>query len=199
MAVTAPREQCMSGSGMYSNPHAGGSRTAPEGGVSVERDIWPRCIVWTWIPGCTHCTAGVVGHMGIGTSDGEIWEFLGGGASKGPRGGGLAFGPVLRYVQLSDKYVTRGTWDEGIQETIRKWEGTMHGVCVSNCHSFVADCLHEMRYFGFPCWRWLSYLLALWIWLGGRCPTVSRGVCACLVPVLIALSMFCMYMMFDNA
>jgi hypothetical protein len=42
----------------------------------------------------------------------------------------------------------QGTWDEGVQAAVEKWHGRMHGACVSNCHSFVADCLHEMRYAG---------------------------------------------------
>merc|ERR1719282_1586096 len=94
--------------------------------VDADRDYWPHCIVWTWIPGCTQCTAGIVGHMGIGTSNGELWEFLGDGASRAPpHSNGLAFGPILRYVQLSPKLVCRGTWDEGIDNTIKKWRGRM--------------------------------------------------------------------------
>merc|ERR1711963_618366 len=92
----------------------------------------------------------------------------------GPRGGGLGFGPVIRYLPLNPRLVHRGTWDEGIETTIKKWHGRMHGACVSNCHSFVADCLHEMRYAGIPCWTWLSYLLAVWIWVLGRFANVSR-------------------------
>ena len=132
------------------------------GTVDIAANRWPRCIVWTWIPGCTQCTVGIVGHMGIGTSSGEVWEFLGEGGSRAPPGG-LAFGPILRYIQLSERHVRRGTWDEGIENTIKKWRGRTHGACVSNCHSFAADCLHEMRYAGIPCWNWLSYLLAIWV------------------------------------
>uniref|UniRef100_A0A7S1MGA4 Uncharacterized protein n=1 Tax=Alexandrium catenella TaxID=2925 RepID=A0A7S1MGA4_ALECA len=142
--------------------------------ISVDDDCWPHCIVWTWIPGCTQCTAGVVGHTGIGTSAGQLWEFLGDGASRGPQGGGLGFGPVMRYLPLNPRLVRRGTWDEGIQTTIKKWRGRMHGACVSNCHSFVADCLHEMRYAGVPCWNWLTYLIAVWMWVFGRFANVAR-------------------------
>mmetsp|Transcript_32658 Transcript_32658/g.75930 ORF Transcript_32658/g.75930 Transcript_32658/m.75930 type:complete len:201 (-) Transcript_32658:82-684(-) len=163
--------------------------------VSVEDDCWPCCIVWTWIPGCTQCTGGVVGHMGIGTSTGQLWEFLGDGASQGPRGGGLAFGPIMRYVQLNPRRVHRGTWDEGIETTIKKWRGTMHGACVSNCHSFVADCLQEMRYGGIPCWTWLPYLLAVWVWVAGRFPNCPRFLLcflstACVVGIIIAFAFF---------
>mmetsp|Transcript_105453 Transcript_105453/g.308311 ORF Transcript_105453/g.308311 Transcript_105453/m.308311 type:complete len:200 (+) Transcript_105453:47-646(+) len=150
--------------------------------VSAEEDCWPCCIVWTWIPGCTQCTVGIVGHMGIGTSAGGLWEFMGDGASQGAQGQGLAFGPVLRYLRLDPRRVRRGTWDEGIETTIKKWRGRMHGACVSNCHSFVADCLHEMRYAGIPCWTWLPYLLAVWIWVLGRFASFSRFV-YCFLPV----------------
>mmetsp|Transcript_51144 Transcript_51144/g.121547 ORF Transcript_51144/g.121547 Transcript_51144/m.121547 type:complete len:206 (+) Transcript_51144:82-699(+) len=205
--MSAPREQMTMSSGPYTTVHGTDSNNGKElppsrlvrdGNVNVARDTWPRCIVWTWIPGCTQCTGGIIGHMGIASSDGEIWEFLGGGASRGPREGGLAFGPVLRYIQLPERYVRRGTWDDGIAETIRKWEGTMHGVCVCNCHSFVADCLHEMRYFGLPCWRWLSYLLAVWIWVCGSFPDGKRAA-MCLLPVVLVVALIFGIWMLDRA
>eukprot|EP00438_Fugacium_kawagutii_P035927 Skav228000 [mRNA] locus=scaffold390:386221:390830:- [translate_table: standard] len=41
-------------------------------------------------------------------------------------------------------------------------------------HSFVADCLHEMRYAGIPCWNWLSYVLAIWVFVLGHFTTCPR-------------------------
>ncbi|CAE7370349.1 TMEM222 [Symbiodinium natans] len=133
------------------------------GAVDVSQDLYPYCIVWTPIPGCTWCFP-FIGHMGIGTSTGQVWEFMGFGATKAPRGG-LSFGPVCRYVQLSPKAVRRGTWDDAIEAGLQKVSGRPHGACISNCHSFVADCLHEMRYGGVPCWNWLSYVLAIWLFI----------------------------------
>eukprot|EP00928_Gymnodinium_smaydae_P041323 TRINITY_DN27986_c0_g1_i1.p1 TRINITY_DN27986_c0_g1~~TRINITY_DN27986_c0_g1_i1.p1 ORF type:complete len:220 (+),score=21.86 TRINITY_DN27986_c0_g1_i1:49-660(+) len=169
------------------------SRSTTKGSkVDASSNHWPGCIVWTWIPGCTQCTVGIVGHMGIGKSNGELWEFLGDGASRAPQSGGLAFGPILRYVQLDERRVRRGTWDEGIENTIKKWRGRMHGACISNCHSFVADCLHEMRYAGIPCWNWLSYLLAIWIFIGGRFSSGSRALLFFVPIIVVAIVVFAM-------
>jgi len=153
--------------------------------ISTDHDCWPCCIVWTWIPGCTQCSAGIIGHLGIATSKGQIWEFMGDGAQRGPAEGGLAFGPIIRYLPLNPRLVRRGTWDDGIEQTVKKWRGTMHGACVSNCHSFVADCLDEMRYAGVPCWTWLSYVLALWVWVCGRFASAFRFLYCCVPTVII--------------
>ncbi|CAJ1458646.1 unnamed protein product [Effrenium voratum] len=81
--------------------------------------IYPQCIVWTWLPGCTQCTVGLVGHMGITNSKGEVWEFVGTGADRNQ--GQLAFGPIIRYLPLSPRFITRGTCDEGIAKAIEKY------------------------------------------------------------------------------
>ncbi|CAJ1330673.1 unnamed protein product [Effrenium voratum] len=125
-------------------------------------------------------------HMGIGTESGQVMEFMGFGATKAPKGG-LSFGPVCRYVQLSARGVRRGTWDDAIRAAAAKASGRPHGACISNCHSFVADCLHEMRYGGVPCWNWLSYTLAIWVFFLGRFTTCPRTT-VFLVPVAIALT-----------
>mmetsp|Transcript_100953 Transcript_100953/g.263227 ORF Transcript_100953/g.263227 Transcript_100953/m.263227 type:complete len:204 (-) Transcript_100953:255-866(-) len=166
----------------------GRATSSAPGPVDLEGNLWPCCIVWTWLPGCTQCTAGVIGHTGIGTSRGDLWEFLGDGASEAPPDGGLAFGPIIRYLQLDPSLVRRGTWDEGISTTVQKWRGRMHGACVSNCHSFVADCLDEMRYAGVPCWSWLPYLLAVWVWVLGRFPSRARAAMF-LLPIIVVLAM----------
>ncbi|CAJ1330671.1 unnamed protein product [Effrenium voratum] len=153
--------------------------------VDVSEDVYPRCIVWTPIPGCTWCFP-FIGHMGIGTESGQVMEFMGFGATKAPKGG-LSFGPVCRYVQLSARGVRRGTWDDAIRAAAAKASGRPHGACISNCHSFVADCLHEMRYGGVPCWNWLSYTLAIWVFFLGRFTTCPRTT-VFLVPVAIALT-----------
>mmetsp|Transcript_58875 Transcript_58875/g.137975 ORF Transcript_58875/g.137975 Transcript_58875/m.137975 type:complete len:202 (-) Transcript_58875:26-631(-) len=161
------------------------------GVVDVSQDLYPYCIVWTPIPGCTWCFP-FIGHMGIGTSTGQVLEFMGFGATKAPRGG-LSFGPVCRYVQLSVKAVRRGTWDGGIEAAMQKASGRPHGACISNCHTFVANCLHEMRYGGVPCWNWLSYMLAFWLFMFGHFTTCPRTT-VYIVPVVIALAViFFMY------
>ena len=169
------------------------SETTPRecrGEVDVEEDLYPCCIVWTPIPGCTWCFP-FIGHMGIGTSEGQVMEFMGFGATKAPKGG-LSFGPVCRYVQLKKDRVRKGTWDDAIHSAMAKASGRPHGACISNCHSFVADCLHEMRYAGIPCWNWLSYVLALWIFVFGQFTTCPRTT-VYLIPVVIALAVIIVF------
>eukprot|EP00927_Polykrikos_kofoidii_P076217 TRINITY_DN7301_c0_g1_i1.p1 TRINITY_DN7301_c0_g1~~TRINITY_DN7301_c0_g1_i1.p1 ORF type:complete len:226 (-),score=21.73 TRINITY_DN7301_c0_g1_i1:98-736(-) len=154
--------------------------------IDVDRDLFPRCIVWTPIHGCTWCFP-FVGHMGIATERGEVWEFMGGGATPAPKGG-LSFGPVCRYVQLNRGWIRRGgSWDAGIANGIKRVQNNPHGACVSNCHTFVAECLHEMRYGGIPCWNWLSYLLAIWIFFFGKfttCPRSTLYIIPCCVAIV---------------
>mmetsp|Transcript_29203 Transcript_29203/g.63466 ORF Transcript_29203/g.63466 Transcript_29203/m.63466 type:complete len:199 (-) Transcript_29203:46-642(-) len=158
--------------------------------VDVEEDLYPYCIVWTPIPGCTWCFP-FIGHMCIGTADGQVMEFMGFGATKAPKGG-LSFGPVCRYVQLRKDRVRRGTWNEAIHKAMAQATGRPHGGCISNCHSFVADCLHEMRYCGIPCWNWLSYLLAVWVFICGHFTTCPRTT-VYLVPVVIAFAVILIF------
>eukprot|EP00747_Dinoflagellata_sp_TGD_P209661 gnl/TRDRNA2_/TRDRNA2_83036_c0_seq1.p1 gnl/TRDRNA2_/TRDRNA2_83036_c0~~gnl/TRDRNA2_/TRDRNA2_83036_c0_seq1.p1 ORF type:complete len:241 (-),score=32.38 gnl/TRDRNA2_/TRDRNA2_83036_c0_seq1:98-757(-) len=161
--------------------------------IDPSRDCFPRCIVWTIFPFCSACLP-FVGHMGIGNSRGEVFEFMGGGAFRAPQGG-LSFFPVTRYVQLSPRLVRRGTWDEAILTTIRKYKGVGHGACVSNCHTFVAECLAEMRYAGFPCWGWVYMSLAVWIFFFGRFATMPR--CAIFFfPSVLAITV--MYFLFSG-
>eukprot|EP00930_Biecheleria_cincta_P052963 TRINITY_DN38275_c0_g1_i1.p1 TRINITY_DN38275_c0_g1~~TRINITY_DN38275_c0_g1_i1.p1 ORF type:complete len:199 (+),score=31.77 TRINITY_DN38275_c0_g1_i1:51-647(+) len=142
-------------------------RSAGAADFDSSRGVYPSCIVWTWLPGCTQCTAGIVGHMGITNSSGEVWEFVGLGASKNDRE--LAFGPIMRYIPLSQRFVWRGTVDEGIQRAIDKYT---HLGChpLNNCHCFVAACLHEMRVLGFPFWNCFWWLLAVMVWVTGFFP-----------------------------
>mmetsp|Transcript_19065 Transcript_19065/g.35766 ORF Transcript_19065/g.35766 Transcript_19065/m.35766 type:complete len:190 (-) Transcript_19065:169-738(-) len=146
------------------------------------RGIYPESIVWTWLPGCTQCTAGLVGHMGITNSRGEVFEFVGTGADKNH--GQLAFGPIIRYVPLPRKFICRGTCDEGIARAIEKYQDlSCHPF--NNCHCFVAACLNEMRFLGFPCWNCFWWLLAVMVWVCGFFPARwSTGACVVSTVVL---------------
>ena len=168
------------------DPESGNHCAVPCAQVNVERDLYPHCIVWTTIPGCS-CILPFIGHMGIATSSGEVLEFMGGGATLAPEGG-LSFAPVVRYVQLDPRRARLHSWDHAIARATRKVDGASHGCCVSNCHSFVAECLHEMRYAGVPCWNWLSYLLAVWLFLLGRFTQVGRGLLF-VVPTVVGVSL----------
>eukprot|EP00440_Ansanella_granifera_P001968 gb/GFBE01002130.1/.p1 GENE.gb/GFBE01002130.1/~~gb/GFBE01002130.1/.p1 ORF type:complete len:207 (+),score=23.45 gb/GFBE01002130.1/:1-621(+) len=131
------------------------------------RGIYPQCIVWTWLPGCTQLSAGLVGHMGITNSKGEVWEFVGLGAMQNE--GQLAFGPIIRYIPLSPKLIWRGTCDEGIDRAIEKYR-TLSCHPLNNCHSFVAACLNEMRFLNFPFWNCFWWVLAVMVWVTGLFP-----------------------------
>eukprot|EP00747_Dinoflagellata_sp_TGD_P184723 gnl/TRDRNA2_/TRDRNA2_40628_c0_seq1.p1 gnl/TRDRNA2_/TRDRNA2_40628_c0~~gnl/TRDRNA2_/TRDRNA2_40628_c0_seq1.p1 ORF type:complete len:208 (-),score=30.19 gnl/TRDRNA2_/TRDRNA2_40628_c0_seq1:50-673(-) len=149
--------------------------------IDPSRDLYPRCIVWTWLPGCTCCSLGIVGHLGIASSSGEIWELVGLGASRNQ--GKLAFGPVVRYLPLSPKLVGKGTFDQGLAAAIKKMEGhACHPL--NNCHCFVANCLQEMRYLGFPYWSCFWWILAVWVWICGRFATPVTSM-ACVIPTLL--------------
>lgn len=147
-----------------------------------ENGIFPECIVWTWIGGCTQCTAGLVGHMGITNSRGEVWELVGVGAERNH--GRLAFGPIVRYIPLNPKFIGRGTCDEGIQRAIEKYRQQSCSP-TNNCHCFVAACLSEMRFLHFPYWGCIWPLLAVMIWICGLFPCRWQSP-ACLLSTAVA-------------
>mmetsp|Transcript_51129 Transcript_51129/g.91852 ORF Transcript_51129/g.91852 Transcript_51129/m.91852 type:complete len:204 (+) Transcript_51129:42-653(+) len=160
---------------------SGGSLSGPVA-FDSSRGIYPESIVWTWLPGCTQCTAGLVGHMGITNSKGEVWEFVGTGAMRNE--GQLAFGPIIRYVPLNPKLIFRGTCDEGIDRAIAKYRDlSCHPL--NNCHCFVAACLNEMQFLGFPCWNCFWWLLAVVVWVTGFFPA-RMPTCLCLVTTAVA-------------
>lgn len=174
--------------------------------VCVEKDLFPQCIVWTPIHGCTWCFP-FIGHMGIGKSNGEVWEFMGLGASRAPEGG-LSFGPVCRYLQLSSRGVSRVVkprndlekdmtpWDRAMEKAIEKVAGYGHGGCISNCHTFVALCLHEMEYGGIRCWNWMSYVLAVWVFVMGKFTTTVRTM---VYAVPSAIAIFLIFVFFNSS
>ncbi|CAE8718862.1 unnamed protein product, partial [Polarella glacialis] len=87
--------------------------------------------------------------------------------------------------------VRRGTWDQGVQNAMKKVKSNPHGGCVSNCHTFVAECLQEMRNMEFVDNNMkhdvLSYLLAIWLFLLGHFTTCPRTTLY-IVPVVIGLA-----------
>merc|ERR550534_839069 len=99
--------------------------------------------------------------MGLTNEKGEIYEFMGLGASRGKY---LSFGPVTRYVPM--RRSLGADWNLGILEGCRMSEGRLHKGCWDNCHTFVADCLNSMRFLG--CQSWNSIILALLVLFFGR-------------------------------
>lgn len=158
-------------------------RGASPTGARTMASSYPQSIVWTWINGCTQCSGGLVGHMGITTSTGEIWEFVGIGANQSAPER-LAFGPIIRYVPISSRLVFRGTWDSAIMATIERYKslGCHPG---NNCHCFVAACLQEMRFLGLPCWGCLWWLLAVMVWVFGRFTVEAPSLCCAISTLLV--------------
>ncbi|CAK9054514.1 unnamed protein product [Durusdinium trenchii] len=154
------------------------------GKFDVANGIFPECIVWCWIAGCTQCTGGLVGHMGITNSRGEVWELVGLGAERNH--GQLAFGPIVRYIPLSPKLIGRGTCDEGIERAISKYRNQSCSP-LNNCHCFVAACLSEMKFLGIPCWGAIWPLLAVMIWVCGIFPLRWQSA-ACLLSTAVAMA-----------
>ncbi|CAD7968008.1 unnamed protein product [Amoebophrya sp. A120] len=132
-----------------------------------DKEIFPSSIVWCSICGLTWLFP-VVGHMGIADEKGDIYEFMGLGASCG---GGLAFGPVLRYIPLKPASAHKLNWNDGLSLGNRQCRGRSHKGCVDNCHTYVADVLNNMQYGGFK--HWNSVILALWVFFCGRYTSVS--------------------------
>eukprot|EP00392_Amoebophrya_sp_AT5.2_P001066 g1068.t1 len=148
------------------------------------KDLYPCSIVWCSICGLTWLCP-VIGHMGIADEKGEVWEFLGFGATSA---GGLAFGPVLRYVPLSPDPASgnRLSWNEALALGNRQCRGRTHKGCVDNCHTYVADVLNNMRYGKFS--QWNSVVLALWVFFSGRYTSFS----AVLLHWVPSLVIFCL-------
>lgn len=102
-------------------------------------DIWnnrfPYSIVWGPLPPCT-CCCPVVGHMGIGDSQGRIHDFA------GPYCIGVddfMVSCVWRYAVVSGPEDTN--WDAAIEQADRKYRGRVHDIVCDNCHHHTAVAL----------------------------------------------------------
>jgi hypothetical protein len=85
----------------------------------------------------------MLGHTGIGDSNGVIHDFA------GPYHigiGSLAFGRATRYIQLSPESCSAQEWDTGVKEGCEIYKGRNHNLLLDNCHSHVAKCLNIMAY-----------------------------------------------------
>eukprot|EP01105_Mastigella_eilhardi_P019579 TRINITY_DN4621_c0_g1_i1.p1 TRINITY_DN4621_c0_g1~~TRINITY_DN4621_c0_g1_i1.p1 ORF type:complete len:142 (+),score=41.48 TRINITY_DN4621_c0_g1_i1:3-428(+) len=117
------------------------SATAPlvlagDGGASVvdaRREHYPMCVVWSAIPLLTWLLP-VVGHTGVVTSDGTIYDFAGPyyiNRSKSR----TAFGLVLKYfpvspgdISVSSEKSKGEVWDSAVEEASLVYSGLMHNL-----------------------------------------------------------------------
>ena len=96
--------------------------------VDVCNNRFPYSIVWGPLPPCT-CCCPVVGHMGIGDSQGRIHDFA------GPYCIGVddfMVSCVWRYAVVSGP--EDPNWDAAIEQADRKYRGRVHDIVCDNCH-----------------------------------------------------------------
>lgn len=138
--------------------------------IDYENERYPYSIVWTPIHGLTWFFP-FIGHIGIGASDGIIYDFA------GPYHVGkdqLAFGATTRYIQLNPEkngYGLKGEdatqlWDESIRRANYDYERKMHLGIFQNCHSHVATILNLMQLYHFKHWNMI--ILASWMFIKGK-------------------------------
>ena len=84
-----------------------------------------------------------MGHMGICSSDGKIYDF---GGPYHIAEGKMTFGRPTRYYQLNPSRVQKLDWDRGVQDANEEYRKRMHNICCDNCHSHVAFALNGMGY-----------------------------------------------------
>ncbi|GLE06875.1 hypothetical protein PINS_up016544 [Pythium insidiosum] len=153
IAVDAGRPLCPSASPVDASTAAA---------VDPQRNRFPFCIVWSPLPVITWFLP-FIGHMGIATSEGIIYDFA------GPYTIGrehLAFGAPTRYLQCRVPRERVEKWDEGVRRGCAIYETRMHNLCCDNCHSHVATCLDLMQYQGST--RWNMVTLCFWMFFCGR-------------------------------
>lgn len=132
--------------------------------IDFQMDKFPYCIVWTPIPLLTWILP-VIGHMGIGMSNGVIRDFAG---SYHVGEGEMAFGRPTRYLTLDVAKVPGGyrDWDESVSKASVLYGTRMHNLLCDNCHSHVATALCGMRYNSRT--NWNMVILAFWMFFCGK-------------------------------
>ncbi len=164
---------------------------------------FPYSIVWTPIP-VLSWVAPFIGHVGICTSDGIIFDFAGPFFISIDN---LAFGHPTRYVQLKPWQMMKQArhpsaapaapkaasprhsppdssipsqgelaagWDEALQAAADVYQTQDYSFMGNNCHCFVAHFLNSIRYQGSS--KWGTVKIATFVFFHGRC--VSPAACA---------------------
>lgn len=156
---------------------------------------FPYSIVWTPIP-ILSWVAPFIGHVGICTSDGIIFDFAGPFFISVDN---LAFGHPTRYSQLRPQHMQTLTqsspstaaaahgdsaaqrsrsdtcsphdlaaaWDDALQAAADIYQTKDYQFMGNNCHCFVAHFLNSVKYKGSD--RWGTVSVATHIFLHGRC------------------------------
>ncbi len=106
--------------------------------INVKDQRYPCCIVWTQLPLISFLFP-FIGHTGICTSDGRIYDFAG---SETIGKDELAFGDPYKYVPLDFSLL----YDKGLFKANEKFSHEEHSLFCNNCHSHVANALNNMNY-----------------------------------------------------
>ena len=111
-----------------------------EQSIDIEKNRYPYCIVWTPLPLITALFP-FIGHTGICTSDGIIYDFSG---SFSITVDDMAFGDPTKYVKID--YADKQKWDDSIERANISYKEQEHNLCFNNCHSHVASALNYANY-----------------------------------------------------
>jgi transmembrane protein 222 len=152
-ALTISQIDSQIGSEVVSHPNLELTDTDPENlvscgmecgseGVKAETAKFPFAIVWSPLPPITWILP-FIGHTGIATSEGVIYDFAGPYTINRDN---MAFGAPTRYLQLSPSQCDGLDWDSSVEEGCSVYSQRMHNLCFDNCHSHVARCLNAMGY-----------------------------------------------------
>eukprot|EP00884_Botryococcus_braunii_P016461 jgi/Botrbrau1/3499/Bobra.341_2s0029.1 len=131
--------------------------------------IFPFCVVWTPIPVISWLYP-FIGHMGVCTSNGVIFDFAG---SYYVQMDDMAFGLPTRYWRLDPAKARRvldpehpesvrnrdEPWDSALQTSTHIYQTKQYNFLGDNCHSYVAHFLNSINYAGWNQWNMilLSY------------------------------------------
>jgi|LauGreSBDMM110SN_4_FD.fasta_scaffold326020_1 hypothetical protein len=135
--------------------------------IDIPRQRYPYAIVWCPLPPITWILP-FIGHTGICTSDGIIYDFAG---SYSINKGHLIFGKVTKYLILDPSKNKELDWDRGIEEGNNEYCGHIHNICFDNCHSHVARCLNDMAYNGSK--NHNMFTIGIWMFFFGTYPDIG--------------------------
>ena len=106
---------------------------------------FPLSITWTPLP-CLTQLIPIIGHTGIGDSQGVIHDFAG---PYYVSYDDFAFGETHKYVVLDGlEGVTPEQFDKAIKDANVTYRKRMHNIFCDNCHSHVARVLNNLKYKG---------------------------------------------------
>mmetsp|Transcript_7576 Transcript_7576/g.10237 ORF Transcript_7576/g.10237 Transcript_7576/m.10237 type:complete len:217 (+) Transcript_7576:254-904(+) len=153
---------------------------------------FPCCVVWTPLPVLAWLFP-LIGHAGIGLSDGTILDFAG---PYFVNDQGLAFGNPTMYMQLDlhkalelcnieDTKEKLQAYDKALDRGAYVYKGQMYYIW-NNCYQFVSHCLNIMGYKGRRDWNMVR--LAVELFFHARFLTASAFLRSC-GPFLLGLSL----------